>query len=102
MGQRILYLFMGRIKGSWYEMPQQEQDELGARVRESFAKSGGKRLGMADCSWSSSQWEWFGMQEFPSIEALQKHIEEQREMGFLAHIEEEMHIVGTPWESEGN
>ena len=99
MAQRIRYLYMGRIRDSWYQMSQEEQDELTAKVSDSFDQSGGKRLGISDCSWSSSQWEWFGMEEYPSIDALQKHIERQREMGFLTHIKG-ARLVGTPWESE--
>jgi hypothetical protein len=40
----------------------------------------------------------FGVEEYPSIDAPNGHIDAQRRMGFSQHIEE-ARVVGVPWES---
>jgi len=69
-----------------------------AKVGESFERSGGKFIGAYDCSWSTPKWHMFGMETYPSIEALREHITRQREIGWLQYIEEEEAVVGVPWE----
>ncbi len=48
---------------------------------------------------STREYEFFGVEGFSSIEALQGHMTRQREMGFTAHLEETT-VIGTPWEPE--
>jgi hypothetical protein len=88
---------MTRAKDSWWELSVEERSELGGKVREYFEKVGGKPVISASCEWSNPKYPDFGVQEFPSVAALRQHFEDQRELGFLQHLDGE-YVVGTPWE----
>jgi hypothetical protein len=70
-----------------------------AKVRESMDATGGRRPISADCEWSTAEYQFFGVEEFPSVEALRKHIATCRESGFSQHVDE-VRFAGTPWEDE--
>jgi hypothetical protein len=101
MGERVINLFMGRMKESWYELPEEEQSQMMEKVGASLDEVGAKRIVIANCEWSRSDYQFFGVQEYPSIEALRKHMEAQRAMGFSSYVES-TRVVGTSWESEGD
>lgn len=101
MGQPVLYLFMTKFKPSWWELSEEERIKMMTKVGASCDEVGRKGLVMANCEWSTAEYHVFGVEEYPSIEALQKHLANQREMGFLQHLEE-TYIVGTPWESQAD
>ena len=95
MGERVIYLFLASTKDSWYELPEEEQNKMMAKVGESRDAAGGKGIVTASCEWSTPDFQFFGVEEYPSIQALQGHMARQREMGFMAHLEE-TYVVGTP------
>ena len=94
MGQPVLFLYMYKAKDSYWEFSDEEKEETGKRIRESFQAVGGKQIVSANCEWSNPDYAGFGVQEFPSIEALQQHFADGHEIGYLKHIEE-TYIVGT-------
>ena len=97
MAQKLLYLWMARVKPSFLALPDEERKALQAKVMESADKLGIRILAVADCTWSSSCYHVFGVEEYPSIGAIREHIEAQRKLGWLDHFEQEC-IVGTPLE----
>jgi len=99
MGERVLNLFMASRKKSWYELSEEEHESLSGKMNQAFEEVGGKRPVFADCSWSTPDYEMFGVEEFPSIEALRQYMAALREMGFSQHMEE-TYVIGTPWESQ--
>ena len=99
MGQPVLFLWMARATDSWNELSEEEQNAMMAKVGESLDRVGGKNIVMASCEWSTPDFQFCGVEEFPSIAALQKHINDQREMGYLDHGES-TYVVGTPWEDD--
>ena len=94
MPKPVLLLYLIRMNDSWFQLSEEGREEMQAKAKESFDSVGGKILVMADCEWSSGQWEGFAVLEFPDVEALQKHMADEREMGFSQHYEE-MIILGT-------
>ena len=98
MGKPVVYLFLARWDESWFDLSDEEHASLLAAVTKSRDDVGGKGIVGADCDWSTPEWHFFGVEEFPSIEALQKHIRNQQELGFTDYLEETF-VVGTPWEA---
>ena len=45
------------------------------KVSEASAKVGGKNIILCNSTWSSDEWEFFGVKVFPNMEAVQKHSE---------------------------
>jgi hypothetical protein len=101
MGQPVIFLFMGSMKKSWSELSEEEQSQMMAKVGASRDEVGGKGIVGAWCEWSTPDYQFFGVEEYPSIDALRKHIAAQREMGFTDHLEE-TYVVGRRWESQAD
>jgi hypothetical protein len=95
MAKSVYFLYLAKTRPSWFQLPEKEQAAMVAKLRQSVADVGGKSLISPDCSWSSGRWDLFGVEEYPNIEALQKHIADQRQIGFTQHVEEQ-DFLGTP------
>ncbi len=71
MAEPIYKIFMGRFLEAWYQLSEEEQNSLTAKLDEALEKVGAKRPILCDTNWSSDQWSVGGIEEFPSIEAVQ-------------------------------
>ena len=68
-----------------------------AKLGEADNELGAKQLVSANCEWSTPQYSFFGVWEYPSIEAVQKYFAVQHEVGGSEHWES-TYVVGTPFE----
>ena len=98
MAKPIYKFHLMRPREAWYQLSQEEQEDLMAKGQEALEKAGGKRILVCDSSWSSERWMGCGVEEFPDIEAVQKLAELQYELNWLRYIEAET-ILGTEWET---
>ena len=98
MGQPVLVLWLNKAKESWYSVPEEERQAMFAKLSKADEELGGKSIVNAGCEWSTPQYDYFGVYEYPSIEAVQKYFAAQRESGFSEHMES-IYVVGTPWGS---
>jgi hypothetical protein len=73
---------------------QNEQESLIAKVNEALENVGGKRVALCDSSWSSEEWQFFGVEVFPNIEAVQKHSELLRAFDWLRYLKSST-LLGT-------
>ena len=71
----IYKTFRVSIREAWYQLSKDEQKSLLAKVNEASTKVGGKNIILCNSSWSSDEWEFFGVEVFPNMEAVQKHSE---------------------------
>jgi hypothetical protein len=71
MSKPIYKFFMARFSEAWYQLSEEKQNSLIAKVNEALEKVGAKRLILCNSSWSSEQWKFAGAEEFPNIEAVQ-------------------------------
>lgn len=98
MAQPIYKLFLGKPKEAWYQLSQEQQKSHLAKSEESLKKAGGKRIVLCNSSWSSDQWSYFGLEEFPDIEAVQKHSKDLNKLNHFRYFESGMSLLGTKWE----
>jgi hypothetical protein len=98
IAQPIYKLFMGRFSEAWYDLSQEEQNRLLAKLNEALEKVGGKRQILCDSSWSSDQWSFAGIEEFPNIEAVQKFTAALKELNWFRYCES-TNVLGTKLES---
>jgi len=96
MAQPIYKLFLIKPLEASYQLSQEEKDSLFAKVDEALKKVGGKRIVVCKSGWSSEQWPFFGVEEFPDIEAVQKHSELLDELNWFRYIESTT-VLGTEW-----
>ncbi len=87
---------MWRVSGkeAWYQLSKAEQDALFARLDEARKSVGGKTLLTCDSSWASEHWLFWGMEEFPSIEAEQEFARSLVELNWFRYVESDI-LLGT-------
>jgi len=64
----VYKLWMLKPKEAYYQLSEEEQNSLGAKVREALQKVGGKAIVACNPVWSNEQWIGFGIEEFPDVE----------------------------------
>jgi len=56
-----------------YSLPEKKREELLEKIGKNLEEVRGKTIVICDCRWANEEWAYFGVQEFPDIEAVQKH-----------------------------
>ena len=87
MANPVYQLFTARFTEAWYQLSQQERDQLLAKQEESMQKAGGKNLAFAESVWSNEKWQFFGVNEFRDLEALQSHTARLIEIEWFRYID---------------
>jgi chlorite dismutase len=99
MAEPIYKFFMARFSEAWYQLSEEERQSLKAKHDEAFEKAGAKRPIICDSSWSSDQWSFAGVEEFPNIEAVQNYMAALSELNWFRYIEATS-VLGTKFEIE--
>ena len=94
MSEPIYKFFMGRFLPDWYQLSKEEQDSLLAKVHEASEKLGAKTPIYCNTYWSTDQWMWAGVEEFPNIEAVQKYMATLQELNWPRYVEGS-NVLGT-------
>jgi hypothetical protein len=94
MSQPIYKMFMFRSTEAYYQASEEERNEILGKLDAAFQKVGGKRLVWCDSSWSSDQWQVFGVEVFPNIEAVQQYSQAMNELN-LSRYMESTSLLGT-------
>ena len=88
MTQKIYKGFMVKsMKEAWYQLSKEEQETLLAKVNAALEEVGGQRLIFCDSTWTSDAWFGFGVEEYPSLEAVQKHAQLLAELNWFRYID---------------
>jgi len=87
---------MSKFTGAWWQLSDQERNSLHARVLDALKKVGGKQILECTSAWSTEEWTHFGVEEFPDIEAVQKHTQLLHELNWPRYVES-VSMLGTKW-----
>ena len=94
--KRIIRVMFVKIKPAYHELSEEEQQQFMRKDRERMEELGYKLRFMLDCSWSDKEWQFIGIEEWPSMEAIQRiekfHEEELR----ASEYAEYKTYLGTP------
>jgi hypothetical protein len=101
MAQPIYKLWQGRFTEAWHQLSEQEQQRLMAAVMEALKTVGAKDLVTCDASWSSERWPFFGVVEYPDLEAVQRHDQILTDLKWLRYIDSRT-TLGTVLTLPGN
>jgi hypothetical protein len=82
-------------KESWYRLSKDEQGKIFAKSEALLKQVGGKSIVMCNSGWSNEKWAYFGLEEFPDAEAVQKHAQLQEEINMPFQFVESFSILGT-------
>jgi hypothetical protein len=94
MSEPIYKFFTGRFLPDWYQLSKEEQKSLLAKLHEALEKLGAKTIIHCNTYWSSDQWMWAGVEEFPNLEAVQKYMETLKELNWNRYVEGN-NVLGT-------
>ncbi len=101
MAQPIYKLWQARPTEAWHQLSQEEQQRLMGQVLEALDTAGGKELVACDAAWSNERWPFFGLEEFPDLEAVQRHEQLLTDLNWLRYIESRTSL-GTEFSMPGN
>ena len=73
MAQPIYQLWQAKFNEAWYQLSPEEQQDRFTKVQAALEQVGGKTVVLCNSDWSNEQWQAFGVEEFPDIEAVLKH-----------------------------
>ena len=87
MPQSIYKLWQARPTEAWHQLPQEEQQRLLAQVVQALETAGGKELVACSAAWSNERWPFFGLEEFPDMDALQRHSQMLIDLNWARYME---------------
>jgi hypothetical protein len=73
MAQQIYKVFFFRPTEAWYQLSEPEKNKVKVKLAEALKKVGGKEVVLCFSGWNSEQYLGWGVEQFPNIEAVQKH-----------------------------
>jgi hypothetical protein len=94
MTQPIYKMYYLRQKEAWFQLTKEEQDQLLGKVEETLKQVGGKTIVFCDSGWASEKWWYWGVEEYPSLEAVQEHARLLTELNWMRYCDSEI-LLGT-------
>ena len=92
----VIRLFFAKMKNAFIELPEEEKMEFMRKDRENLDQLGMKAVSMVDCSWSSDEWDYIGVEQWPNKETIEKREKfENEELEIFKYVESKTYL-GTP------
>jgi hypothetical protein len=89
----IIRLLFARIKEAFYRLSEEEKFEFMRKDRENLEELGCKVTMMIDCRWSNDEWNYVGVEEWPTLEALEKRAKfEYEELEKYRYVESKTYL----------
>ena len=99
MAGPVYKMFYARMKEAWYQLSKEEQDLLFEKLEDAMKQVGGKSVVTCDSTWNSEKWLFWGVEEFPSIEAIQEHAKLLGDLNWLRYCDSET-LLGTAMQAD--
>lgn len=68
----IIRLYFAKIKQAFYDLSEEEKTAFMNKDRKNLDELGMRAVMMIDCRWSNEEWDYIGIEEWPTKEALIK------------------------------
>ena len=92
----IIRLFFAKMKQAFLSLPEEEKMTFMRKDRENLDKLGMKAIAMINCSWSNTEWDYIGVEQWPSREAIEKREAfEKDELEVSKYVDSKTYL-GTP------
>ena len=92
----IIRIFCAKMKDAFLRLPQEEQLEFMRKDRANLDALGMQAVSMIDCRWSNEEWDYIGVEQWPSMEAVQARERFENEVLEVAKYVESKIYLGTP------
>jgi hypothetical protein len=87
MAESIYKLWQGRSTEAWHQLSDEQRRHLLDQVQQAVPSVGGTTLVMCSAAWSNERWPFFGVEEFPDLEALRRHTQILTDLNWGRYIE---------------
>ena len=92
MTQPVCKVWFSKYREAWYKLTTEEQEALNAQVAASLKSVGGEMMMLRYCVWSSEEWLAWGVEKYPSIEAIQQHALNLYGLKWFMYIESKTYL----------
>ena len=87
MAGPIYKFYQTRMKESWFQLSEAEQNAHMAKTQEALKKAGGKTVLTCTPFWSNEKWMLCGVEEFPDTDAVQNYAMLLYNLGHYRYVE---------------
>lgn len=92
----IIRLYFAKMKEAFSDLSTEEKMAFMRKDRENLDKLGMKAITMIDCSWSNEEWDYVGVEAWPSLEAIESRERfENEELEVFRYVISKT-LLGTP------
>jgi hypothetical protein len=92
----IIRLFFAKMKEAFSALPEEDKVAFMRKDRENLDELGMEAVAMVDCHWSNEEWDYIGVEQWPSMEAIKIREQfEEHELNISKYVESKT-LLGTP------
>lgn len=92
----VIRLFFAKLKQAFIDLSEEDKLEFMRKDRESLDELGMKAVSMIDCSWSNDEWDYIGVEQWLSMDAIEKRERfENEELKLSLYVNSKTYL-GTP------
>lgn len=99
MTEPIYKMFHARWTEAWYQLSEEQREAIFAKMTETGERLGIKSVVVCDSSWTSDKWLFWGVEEYPDMQALQEYSRYLSELDWFRYVDAET-LLGTRWQPE--
>ena len=92
----IIKVYFAKYTEEWFRLSEEKREELEGKARRKFEEVGGKAIVRCPSYWSNEEWTSFGVEEYPDLEAVQKHAEFLLELGWPRYVMSKTYLGTRP------
>lgn len=94
-GNSIIRVFFAKMKPDYFELSEEERTKFMTQDRGNLDALGMKAICMIDCTETDDEWDYIGVESWPSMEAIEKREEFENEALHLSRYVEYRSHIGT-------
>ena len=88
----IIKVYLVKPKEAWYRLSEEKQKELLDKTSKNLEQVGGRTIVFGTSCWSDERWTYFGVEEYPDIEAVQEHAQFMLEQDGWRYFESKTYL----------
>lgn len=92
----VIRLYFAKVKESFYDVSEEEKSAFMHKDRANLNELGMRVIMMIDCRWSNEEWDYIGIEERPTQDALVKRSKFEKNDPETFRYVESMTYLGTP------
>jgi hypothetical protein len=92
----IIRLYFAKMKEAFSNMPDEDKITFMRKDRQNLDQLGMQAVTMINCSWSNDEWDYVGVEQWPSLAAIEEREKfENEELEVFKYVVSKT-ILGTP------